>query len=298
MAERYPNALDQVVVTIPGTTLRGCSIAGVATYLQVPELDTCFDMGECPISALSLNHVFLTHAHGDHWRCLSRHWALRRMIGIEREPVYYLPMELVDPFLDLFRAEMRFEGVPQEDMELPVVVPVPAGGDPIPLRYRRDLSFTAFEVTHTAPSLGYTLRRVKRKLRPEFHGVPGHELARLRSEGVEIDREVQDPLVTFLGDHTAETLVREAHIWRSPILVVEATFLHPGEEDQAHRRGHTHLSEVAAVLRDRCTAGPDALRCEHLVLKHFSMRYTADEARAAVAAAIPPEFGGTVHPLV
>ena len=117
--ERHPNALNQVVVPIEGTTLRGFSIAGLATYLQVPELDVCFDMGECPISAVPLNHVFLTHAHGDHWRCLSRHWALRHMTGMGREAVYYMAEELVPRFCDLWRAEMRFEGVAEDSIEMP-----------------------------------------------------------------------------------------------------------------------------------------------------------------------------------
>lgn len=45
------NALEQVAVACGSLTLRGFSISGLATYVQVPELDLCFDMGECPLSA-------------------------------------------------------------------------------------------------------------------------------------------------------------------------------------------------------------------------------------------------------
>jgi ribonuclease Z len=58
------NALEQVTMQCGQLSLAGFSISGLATYVQVPQLDLCFDMGECPLSAVPLRHVFLTHAHG------------------------------------------------------------------------------------------------------------------------------------------------------------------------------------------------------------------------------------------
>ena len=61
------NALHPVTLRLDGLTLQGFSISGLATWLMVPELDVLFDVGECPLAALPINHVLLTHAHFDHF---------------------------------------------------------------------------------------------------------------------------------------------------------------------------------------------------------------------------------------
>src|SRR5262245_4719639 len=116
------NALDAITLTAGRHTLSGFSVAGIATYLQVPDLDLCFDMGECPLSAVRLDHLFLTHAHGDHSRCLLRHHALRSMLGLTKPATYYLPSEIHAAFIELVRAEARFESVPEEEIEPPPLV--------------------------------------------------------------------------------------------------------------------------------------------------------------------------------
>jgi ribonuclease Z len=93
------NALDQIQLRCGGLTLAGFSISGLATYLQVPELDVCFDMGECPLSAVPLRHVLLTHAHGDHARCVLRHSALRRMLGLAGDASYFMPADIAANFV-------------------------------------------------------------------------------------------------------------------------------------------------------------------------------------------------------
>ena len=108
------NALKQIHRTVACSTIQGFSISGLATYLQFPELDFCVDMGECPLSAIPLNHVFLTHAHGDHARCLMRHNSLRKMMGVERDSVYYLPEEISEGAKAWIKAEAMFEGVGEQ----------------------------------------------------------------------------------------------------------------------------------------------------------------------------------------
>ena len=53
----HHNALQQVTLTLGNVTIAGFSISGLATYVQVPSLGVCFDMGECPLSSLSIDHV-------------------------------------------------------------------------------------------------------------------------------------------------------------------------------------------------------------------------------------------------
>lgn len=283
MHGEHLNALRQIELRLEHLTLAGFSISGLATYVQVPELDLCFDVGECPISALSINHVFLTHAHGDHSRCLVRHWHLRRMTGITRPAAYFVPEVIREAFVDVVRAEARFEGVSAETIDTPMFHGLVASPTLVELPYRKDLRVRAFDVTHRVPSLGYTILAHKKKLAPAYRELPGPEIAALRKQGVEVSVTVDEPLVTFIGDCIGASLLDEAHIWDSPIVIIESTFLDPGEEAIARQKGHTHLSEIAHVLSQL----GDRIATKHVVLKHFSMKYSRDEVMRAIAAGIP-----------
>ena len=288
------NALDGVDFEVAKTRLSGFSVSGLATWMIAPDLDVCFDMGECPLSAVPMNHVFLTHAHGDHSRCLMRHHALRRMIGISKESVYYLPAEIYESALSWIKAGAYFEGARGKHTKVPKIIPLHdqvAGGEPKPLLYRDNLSVRAFKVDHGVPSLGYTIYDSRMKLKKKYHGFSGKELAQLKREGVSIEAPLHTPRLTFIGDCTAKTLWREEEIWESKVLVIESTFIGDGEEQLARARGHTHLKEIADLLRERAAY----VSCEAIILKHFSMKIKPFEALEAALRMIPPSFHNRVY---
>src|ERR1043165_7248685 len=206
------NALQQVSLELGHLTVVGFSISGLATYVQVPQLSICFDMGECPLTSLSLDHVFLTHAHGDHARCLPRHWHLRRMVGNAKPAAYYLPESIRAGCEGWIRAEAAFEGVPDEAVETPALHGLADDGALTPLAHRKDLRVRAFPVHPSVPSLGYTIYAHKKKLKPEYAGLAGQEIGRLRKDGVEVQYDVDDPLLTFIGDCNGATLLEQEHI--------------------------------------------------------------------------------------
>lgn len=291
---QHLNALQQVTLQLDRLTVAGFSMAGLATYVQIPELSVCFDMGECPLSALALDHVFLTHAHGDHARCLPRHWQLRRMLGNAKPAAYYLPEAIRAGCEAWIRAEARFEGVPEEDIETPAFQGLGEGDWLVALAHRKDLCVRAFPVHHEVPSLGYTVLASKKKLKPEYRDLPGTEIAALRKAGVEVQTDVADPLVTFIGDCNGATLLEQDHIWASPVVILEATFLEPGDEELAAKKGHTHLVEVAHAL----TTLGDSVQAKHIVLKHFSMKHTRERVFELVEAGIPASFRDRVRLLL
>ncbi len=281
----HHNALRQNRIKIGSFDLKGFSVSGLATYFQLPELDFCADMGECPISAVKLNHVFLTHAHGDHSRCLMRHHSLRKMMGIPKESVYYLSEAIYENACEWIRAEAMFEGVSPHKFQLPKLVPVKPF-EKIPLEYRKDLHLEAFPVAHSIHALGCTLFQYKRKLKDEFLNLPAEKIIELRQKNVEITREVYHPLITFTGDSLGETLRTQTHIWKSPVLVTECTFLDEGEEKMAVQKGHTHLSEIIECLEKFGTE----IECQKIILTHFSMKYSEKYILDTLKKKIPETF--------
>ena len=204
---------------------------------------------------------------------------------------YYIPAQSHEGFLELSRAWKTLERVNPNRFEYPHFHPMHEG-DVVWLH--RQLAAKAFRVNHTLPSLGYTLFDVRKKLKPEFHGRPGPELARLRKEGVSFEEELWLPRLTYIGDSTIETLYREQHIGQSRILIIELTFLMDDDRELARRRGHTHLLDLADFLSE-C---PDVLQNRHIVLKHFSMRYDRRFIVHTVKSRLPKDFLERVHILI
>jgi ribonuclease Z len=273
-------------------TVEGFSISGLATWVNVPELGVMFDAGECPIESVPLDHVFLSHVHGDHSRCLLRHWQLRRMLRMG-EATYYVPAHAVDGFRRLVAVEAEMEGVADPaEVVFPNFQTLPDDGT-TRTAFKRGLWVTAFPVRHRVPSQGFTVGRTVQKLKPEYEGLPGAEIGALRKAGTVVTDAVETPLVTFIGDCVGESLTTQAHIWDSKVVIIECTYVEDADAPNAAAYGHTHLREIVEVL-----SRTPAPACEALVLKHFSMKVNTERVRELVAAAVPPEWANRVHVLL
>ncbi|MCQ2105128.1 MAG: MBL fold metallo-hydrolase [Fibrobacter sp.] len=279
------NALKQVHTEASCTSVSGFSISGLATYMQMPELDFCVDMGECPLSATSINHVFLTHAHGDHGRCLMRHHSLRKMMGVERDSVYYMPDFICESAKAWIKAEAMFEGVAENKFRYPDIRPVSAG-EVFFLEHRKDLALEAFEVKHSIPGMGGTIYHYKKKLKDEFLDKTPAELIELRKNKVEITREVYDPLVSFMGDCMGESLLDNSRVFKSKVLITECTFLSPEDESMSVKKGHSHINDIVKALNEL----DDEVKCEKIILSHFSMKYSEKYIKDVIAKSIPEKF--------
>jgi ribonuclease Z len=290
MPPAHHNPGRPIVLKFEQETVLAFSISALSTYALVPELNCAFDMGDCLLDAIPIERVFVTHAHGDHTRCLLRHESLRRLMGMS-PATYYVPQQTEAGFKGLADAWKILENVRDPRYEPPRFKPL-RPGDVVWLH--RQLAAKAFLVNHTLPSLGYTLFDVRKKLLPEFQGRPGPELARLRRQGITFEQEVWLPRLTFIGDSTIETLYREKHVGQSRILFIEVTYLLDDEQDLARQRGHTHLNDLLRFLKD-C---PDVLQNPHIVLKHFSMRYDRDLILHTLKSRLPAEFLERVHMLI
>src|SRR5690606_10243833 len=70
-------------------------------------------------------------------------------------------------------------------------------GDTVPLRRVKEVYASAFACDHTVPCLGYLFSSVSHKLKPEYVGLPGREIKRLREPGDEITAPSWTPFLAF-----------------------------------------------------------------------------------------------------
>ena len=260
---RLHNPGAPALLRLGGHELTAFSVSGLSTYVLAPGFDACFDLGHCPAEGAHLRHVLLSHVHQDHAAGVPRHRALRAMHGQPPSRVW-CPAESAPALIDLLRAWERLEQRPAEDLA-EVVRPV-AAGDRFTLQGRFDVR--AFDVDHRIPSRGYTVIERRKKLRPEYQGLPGAAVQAARLRGETVTDESEHDALTYIGDSTIETLREHPEVGRSEVLFLEATHL-PGTSSAVSRRwGHTHLDELVALYHER----PEVFASPHIVLKHFSMK--------------------------
>ena len=265
----------EVALVAAGIPLFGRSRAGEESYYRLPTLRSALEIGRCPEPLVPVPNVFITHAHLDHAAGIAVYASQRTLHEMEPGRVF-LPEEAVEDFRTIVDLHRRLERVERYQAEL---VGLPPGAR---VRIRGDLFVQAFPGRHRVPTVGYTFFESKRKLKAEFRDLPGHRLAELRAEGTEIAELVETPLLSYPGDSTPEIFEAAPEIFRSRVLILECTFLRPGDEDRAERFSHLHLRDIAARAKD--------FENELLVLTHFSARHSAEEVRALLHAGLPPEL--------
>lgn len=254
--------------------LRGRSVAGLETCIEVPSLKLLLDVGSCSRSAVNHRRVLISHGHLDHIGAIAQHAARRSLLGME-EGEYFVPSEIASQVEALFNAAGALDGqvIPRR------IVPLSPGRDE-PLGKRRTLR--PFRTFHRVPSQGYTVWETRSRLRAEFRGMPGEELGALRRRGVEVAEAHEVPLLSFTGDTRVEVLEQTPELQQTECLVIEASFLDERVPvAQARDMGHIHLDELV----DRHELLPKT----DVVLSHFSSRYTTEEVTLLLKRKLPAE---------
>lgn len=246
--------------------LAGVSVAGIETAIEVPSLRLVLDMGRCMSSAVNQRWVLLSHGHLDHVGAIAQHAARRAMMKMP-EGIYVVPATIRDAVERLFNAAGELDGY-----AIPRTIVALEPGEDYALPGNRFVR--PFGTFHRVPSQGYTVWDRRHRLRAEFRGLPGTELARLRSQGVALDEPHEVPLLAFSGDTRAEVLERTPELAEVETLIVETSFLDQRVTvEEARSMGHIHLDEIVARH--------ELLRGRDVVFTHFSARYgPADIERA------------------
>jgi ribonuclease Z len=258
-------------------TINCFSTALFSTFYLIDELGLLFDAGD-GVSALlghksrKARYVFLSHADRDH---ISGLLQLVQLNGCADAPQVFYPSGS-GSFPPLEEFSKAFDPLVQRPTWTPLNAgdEVSVGKDIIVRTIRNDHVPAHPDVTK---SLSFCVERLKRKLRPEWSGLSGKDIAALRSERPdnEITQEVRENLLAYSGD----TPVADPGRWAGvSTLIHEATFLgddHDDGDDPRNRRNkHSRLEDVLAMAKQAAPA--------RLVLGHFSSRYSAEQIVAAV----------------
>ncbi|MFD8233215.1 ribonuclease Z [Streptomyces sp. NPDC059696] len=230
------------------------------------------------VAAHDLNRICVTHFHGDH--------SLGLAGVIQRINLDKVPHEITAHYPrsgQRFFDRLRYATAYRETVGV-TEAPVAADG---PLARTDGYTLEARKLSHPVESYGYRIVEPDgRRMLPErlaAHGIKGPDVGRIQREGALGGVSLDDVSETRRGQRFAfvmdTRLCDGVHALAEgcDMLVIESTFLDEDEE-LAVEHGHLTAAQAARVARDGGV--------RHLVLTHFSQRYTdADEferqARAA-----------------
>lgn len=237
-----------------------------------------------------LNHIFISHLHGDHcfglFGLISTLNLLGRTAGLHIHSPRGLE-ELLLPLLAFFNRQMTYQIQFHEfDTEVPSLV------------YEdRSLTVTTIPLQHRIPCSGFLFAEKQRpnhiiRDMADFYGVPVYEMNRIKNgaDYVTPDGEtIPNSRLTRPSDpprsyaYCSDTLPLASVVEQVrgvDLLFHEATFV---EEDAARAKEtyHTTASQAASIARE---AG-----VKRLLVGHFSARYDNEELLLEQARAVFPE---------
>ena len=280
MLPKTPPRTGQVgFLYLPPYRVQGVSVAGEQTIVQIPELDVSFDIGMCPRIALSSPYVALSHGHMDHVGGLPYYFSQRMFQKMGVGTCVCHPA-LAEPIQAMMRSWVALEGQ-QTPYEIIALEPDQQ------IEVKNNIHLRAIEVSHAAGSLAFALVERRSKLRPEYLDLPQERLRELKSQGVQITRAMEIPLVAYTGDTEFAPYLFRDEFSNAKIVICECTFFEPDHKSRANVGKHLHVEDLAKVL--------EAWQAEAVVLVHLSRRTNLVEARQLLASAVGEEQSARIH---
>lgn len=249
-------------------TLSGRGLAGIESVYSIPQWGLTLDTGRAPQFAAFNKYLALTHWHLDHSGSLAHILGVRCLNDHE-------PLHLVVPDSKVEQTK-KYLKVLGEISESSISYKVLKASDTHSLK--RGIDLKAIASDHCIDSTGYGVWQTKHRLKPEFEGVPGDELAKKKKQGLVIEENISELLLAYSGDSRAAFFKTEAI--RAKVLIMECSFL--GEDvplEKVDYYGHTHMSDWVRYA--------EQIEAETVVMTHVSQRHSAQQIKEACQKHLP-----------
>ncbi len=266
-------------ITHKGIRIQGLGLGGIESYYILPGFHLAFDIGRAPQALIDIPRIFLSHGHLDHAFGLPYYFSQR---SLKHMPLgtAYVPQPIVEPLREILKLWNKIEG-----FEYPIQVEGLNPGSEVKLT--GNTFVRALKAEHRVEALGYALIRNVKKLKPEFEGLSGSELQKLRKDSVEISEEKETPLVVYSGDTTFEFVENHEEARKAEILILECTYIDDKRPiERARKWGHIHLDEIIRALH--------LFENDRIILTHLSRRYASSYVRKILAEKVPKEWADRI----
>ncbi|MDX2022838.1 MAG: MBL fold metallo-hydrolase [Deltaproteobacteria bacterium] len=263
--------------------IKGVSLGGIYTSLYVPELDALLDVGMAPRQLASARNLFISHGHADHIGAIGTLMGIR---GLHRAPAprVFVPAAIADHLRETLQALAKMQ---RYDMDVDLVPMEPGEERP----YKGNMFVRAFRTHHPVPSLGYQFVRRTQKLKHEFAGLPGHEIAKRKAAGDDLFFSHDSLELAYATDTLLRVIDTHPSLLQTRVLIMECSFLDEQKDLASSRAGcHIHLDEVLERADDFAN--------EALVLMHFSQLYEPHMVRKILHERCPPALMARVVPFL
>lgn len=251
-------------ITIDQMDIIGYSFAGEETVIAMPQLDVCFDIGKAPDQVIAVNNLLLTHGHMDHAAGIAYYLSHRNFNG-QSPGTILTPENLLEPIRQIIDAWGKLDG-----NKIPAhLVGVKAGDE---YQIKPNLFARVFPTKHSRGSVGFCVIEKRKKLKVEYTKLKGPQIVELKKQGIEIDYQIEIPIVTYLGDTQYVDFSQLKYISESKILIAECTFYLDEHAQRAEAGKHMHINEFASLVEN--------MQNEHIIVTHTSQRIKMQEVRS------------------
>lgn len=276
-------------------TIRGVSIAGRHTTIVVDELKLCFDLGIIIDNIERTETVLISHGHGDHIGSLHIFLALRHLHKLN-PPLCVMPEVCIPPFKILSSAASALDRGKSETILfnnlIKCDVKAADSSHLLPLSHNSKYFVSSIPMIHKIISFGYCIYNKRSKLKGEYIEYTPKQLKELRSQNVEITRDIYFPEIAFTGDTLFKSIIENEDYLKAKLLIMECTLLDDMTVEEAQNRYHVHILELIDNY--------GIFENDSIILTHFSDRYSSDDVRDRISKimvdkGIPSSFTNKIY---
>lgn len=271
-------------LNVAGVTLEGFAQGGIRTSIACPEVGGLFDCGSVIPTAMRYTKVFITHGHPDHIGGLQNLIGRRSIQDVEPADVH-VPRAVARPLERIFDLWREINGGNPKAYRCNII-PVDVGDE---FKTCRDTVVKAVKTFHRIDSVGWTVERTTKRLKPIYQGLKGEDIKNLRQQGMDVTLVHKHIMLTIPGDTSIEFLLQEPAARKAKVLLHEVTIWDTEESsvEKTRRYGHTHVDEMI----EHC----EKFEGEALVLVHRSMRWSRKEVEDIVKTRFPSSMKDKIH---